>query len=480
MAKVPHGFPGLLGYVRVKRALVLTSLVAIGAVIGALAYRAAARERSYRLLVTSGESALSQDSTLAAIEDFSGAIIIRPDAMLARLRRGETYRRRGDLDLAARDFRAAAALDPTATRPLEALGDVLFLQERFKRAAETFAARLQLDDRSATVRYKLALSRYRDGGIDTALREANQALAIDDQMADAHYLVALCLRDSGQRQPATEALERAIERAPGMIPAREELADLLAASGRNAEQLEQLQILAGLDATHAERQVAVGMAQARAGKTDLAVAILTAALDKAGDPSPVNAAIGRVWLRIAEEGRDRPDALSKALEALERAASALTATSETKALYGRALLLSGQPDAAEQLFQQAAQRYPVDPDALRQLGAVADTLRHPALARSALVTYAALVPSDSDAAASAAKIGALSLQLNDPPGALPWLQRSLAVRPDDVNALAALAEAQLRTEATADARSTLTRGLALEPQNTRLLDIDRRLRRRGA
>ena len=339
-----------------KRALVLTSLVAIGAVIGALAYRAAARERSYRLLVTSGESALSQDSTLAAIEDFSGAIIIRPDAMLARLRRGETYRRRGDLDLAARDFRAAAALDPTATRPLEALGDVLFLQERFKRAAETFETRLQLDDRSSAVRYKLALSRYRDGDIDTALREANRALALDDQIADAHYLVALCLRDSGQRRAAADALERAIEHAPGMIPAREELADLLAASGRSAERLEQLQILAGLDSAHVERQIAVAMAQARAGKTELAVAILTAALDKAVDPSPVNAAIGRVWLRIAEEGRDRTGALSKALEALERAASAVTATSETKALYGRALLLSGQPDAAEQLFQQAAQR----------------------------------------------------------------------------------------------------------------------------
>lgn len=461
-----------------KRAVVLTSLVAIGAVCGAVAYRAAARERSYRLLVTSGESALSQDSTLAAIEDFSGAIIIRPDAMLARLRRGETYRRRGDLDLAARDFRAAAALDPTATRPLEALGDVLFLQERFKRAAETFEARLQLDDRSSVVRYKLALARYRDGALEAALREANWALAADDQLADAHYLVALCLRDSGKRQEAVDALKRAIDRAPGMIPAREELADLLAGSGRHAEQLEQLQILAGMDSTQAERQIAVGMAQARAGRTELAVATLKAALDTAVDPSPVNAAIGRVWLKIAEESHERTDALSAALEALERAASALTATSETKALYGRALLLSGQLDAAEQLFQQATQRYPVDPDALRQLGGVAARLRHPALARSALITYAALDPSDSDAASSAATIGALSIQLNDAQGALPWLQRSLTARPDDLNTLAALAEVQLRTNALDDARSTVARALTLDPQNTRLLDIDRRLRRR--
>ena len=53
--------------------------------------------------------------------------------MLAYLRRGETYQRRGergDLDAAARDFRKAAALDPTATRPLEALGDVLYQLQR--------------------------------------------------------------------------------------------------------------------------------------------------------------------------------------------------------------------------------------------------------------------------------------------------------------------------------------------------------------
>ena len=462
-----------------KRALILTSLLAIGAVCGALAYRAAARERSYRLLVTSGESALAQGATLAAIEDFSGAIIVRPDAMLARLRRGETYRRRGDLDLAARDFRAAANLDPTATRPLEALGDVLFLQERFKRAAETFEARLQLDDRSSAVRYKLALTRYRDGDLDAALRDANLAIALDDQLADAHYLAALCLRDSGRAQAAVAALSQAIARAPGLISAREELADLLASSGRYAEQLEQLQVLAAMDTAHAERQIAVGTAQARAGKTDLAVATLAAALDRAADPSLVNAAIGRIWLHVADDHHDRPDALAKALEALERAASALTATSDTKALYGRALVLSHQFEAAEQVFQQAAERYPVDPDTLRELSTVADTLHHPALARSALITFTALAPSDPEHVRDAMRIGELSLQLSDPAGAIPWLQRSLRSRPDDVQALTLLADAQLRVGAISDARATVQRAIVLDPGNARLLNVSARLRRLG-
>jgi len=76
----------------VKRALVLTALLAIAAVGGALAYRSAARDRSYRVLIASGEAALASGETLAAVEDFSGAIAIRPDAMLAWLRRGAPAR----------------------------------------------------------------------------------------------------------------------------------------------------------------------------------------------------------------------------------------------------------------------------------------------------------------------------------------------------------------------------------------------------
>src|SRR4051794_1015042 len=239
-------------------------LLAIAAVIGALAYRAAARDRSYRVLIASGDAALATNGTLAAIENFSGAIAVRPDAMLARLRRGETYYRRGDLDVAARDFRAAAALDPTATRPLEALGDVLFAQERFKRAADTYEARLRLDDRSAAVRYKLALARYRDGAVDTALAETRRALALDARFADAHYLAALCLRDKGLSDDAVVSLQLAVESAPGLIAARDELADMLASAGRYSEQLEQLQVLAGLDGRRPERQIAIALAQSRA------------------------------------------------------------------------------------------------------------------------------------------------------------------------------------------------------------------------
>ena len=140
-----------------KRAIagmVVLSVLALG---GALAYQAAARDRDYRALLARGDAALRDDQTFGAIEAYSGAVALRPDSMLAHLRRAETYQRRGDLDAASRDFRTAAFLDPTATRPLEELADVLYQRQRFRRAAETYESSLKLDDRSARVSYKLAL-----------------------------------------------------------------------------------------------------------------------------------------------------------------------------------------------------------------------------------------------------------------------------------------------------------------------------------
>jgi tetratricopeptide (TPR) repeat protein len=454
---------------------VLVALVAAAAVGGALAYRAAARDRSYRLLVASGEAALAANEMLSAVESFSGAIAVRPDAMLAHLRRGETYRRHGDLDLAARDFRTAAALDPTATRPLESLADVLFEQRRFKRAIETYEARLQLDDRSAQIRYKLALTHFRNGSVQQAFAEARRAVTMDDRLADAHYLIALCLREQGRTDEAIGALQRALERSPGFIPAHEELADLLGDAGRDAERLEQLEILAGLDSTHSDRQIAVASAQARAGSPDLAVLTLTAAVSKYPNQPQLPAAIGRIWLGLAEDDDERTDALPLALEWLERGASALAATSEMKGLYGRALALSGQFEAAEQVFEQAVERYPVDPATLRQLAAVAGRLGHAQAERRALVNYAALVPNDDESALHASRIGALSLTLNEPVTALPWLQRALSAQPDDADTLGLLADAELRLGRSDDARKSLARALALDPANRKLRDLRRRL-----
>ena len=451
-----------------KRFLAVVVVLGMSAVGAASAYQAVARQRDYRKLLTRGDAALRDDQTFGAIEAYSGAIALRSDSMLAYLRRGETYRRRGDLDAAARDFRKAATVDPSATHPLEALGDVLYQLQRYGNAADTFAQCLRLDDRSARVSYKLALSRHRDGDVDAALAAVNQAVRLDDRMADAYYLLGICLREKRRMTAALPALEKAVALSPGLIVAREELADIFAMLNRRGDELEQLQVLAGLDRDHAERQVAVGLAHARAGHWDLAVLTLGSALERNPDEPQIYRALGQVWL---ERPRDDRAFLSKARQALERAAASANAGSDVLTLYGRALLQDGDVDGAEQTLQQAIKRYPIDPAAFLLYASTAEKQNHLDGAREALILYGSIVSDDRDFAGRAARIAALSLRLNDPDTAVDWLDRAASASPGDPRLLALLADAELRAGDAEAANATIARGLQKDPTNAALKNL---------
>ena len=451
-----------------KRFLAVVVVLGMSAVGAASAYQAVARQRDYRIQLTRGDAALRDDQTFGAIEAYSGAIALRSDSMLAYLRRGETYRRRGDLDAAARDLRKAAALDPSATHPLEALGDVLYQLQRYGNAADTFAQYLRLDDRSARVGYKLALSRYRDGDVNAALTAVNQVVRLDDRMADAYYLLGICLREKRRMADALPALEKAVALSPGLIAAREELADVFAALNRRSDELEQLQVLAGLDRDHAERQVAVGLAHARAGHWDLAVLTLSSALERHPAEPQIYRALGQVWL---ERPRDDRAFLSKARQALERAAASANAGSDVLTLYGRALLQDGDVDGAEQTLQQAIKRYPIDPAAFLLYASTAEKQNHLDGAREALILYGSIVSDDRDFAGRAARIAALSLRLNDPDTAVDWLDRAASASPGDLRLLALLADAELRAGDSEAANATIARGLQKDPTNAALKNL---------
>ena len=457
-----------------KRGIVVIAVLALAGVAAAAAYQAVARQRDYAALLTRGDAALRDDQTFGAIEAYSGAIALRPDSMLAHLRRGQTYQRRGDrgdLEAAARDFHKAAALDSTATRPLEALGDVLYQLQRYARAAEAYESYLRLDDRSPRVTYRLALARYRQGDVDAAVAALGDTVRLDDRMADAHYLLGMCLRDMHRLPDAVRAFEKAVALEPGMLAAREELADLYRALDRRAEELGQLQILAGLDRDRVERQVAVGMAHARAGRWDLAILTLGSALERNPNEPEIFRALGEVWL---ERPRDDRAFLSKAREALERVAASPAATSRALTLYARALLQDGDAPGAERALQEATTRFPIEPQALLLYASTAEKLGHVEPARTALVQYGALTASDGDLVARAAQIATLSLRLNDPRTAVHWLSKATAASPNDARLLASLAEAQIRAGDRDAAQATIAHGLEKDPGSAALLAVARR------
>lgn len=371
-----------------KRPVILSVAVAATVVAAVLVWMDARREREFRRLIAVGDAALAADRTFDAIEAFSGALALKPQSMLASLKRGDTYRRRGEYTAALRDLGQAAFLDPAAPRPIELIGDVQTALGQYAAAAAEYQRYLAFDDRAPGVLYKLALAHYRNGMAAAAVDPLRRAVAIDDRFAEAHYLLGLSLRET-DRQQSLRALRRALEVNPTFAAAREELARVYEQMGRWQEAIDELEALAALEPSRPERFVNVGLAYARIGRPETAVLTLGRAADRHPDATVVFTALGRIWLTMAEAQKD-PIALGKALEALQPAAAQADAVSETRSLYGRALALSGNMVAAERMLLQAVAIRPVDPSAYRYLAEVAQRLGHSTVASDAAAKYAVL------------------------------------------------------------------------------------------
>ena len=373
------------------RRFLLVLLVLLVGMAGVFLYNGLAREGEYQRLIAAGDQTLREEQTFLAIEAYSGAIALNRSSMLAYLKRGETYRLRGDLPAALRDLSRAAELDPMATRPIEQLGDVTYTMELYERAAEHYAGYVRLDDQNPHVLYKLALSSERDGRIGRAIPLLRQATELDPRFAEAHYLLGLCLREQQRVEEARDTLRRAVELSPGFLKAREALADVHRTLGETREELQQLDALAALDQDRPERHVTRGLAYARAGQTELAVLALGRAAEEHPDQPLVYAALGRVWLGIATARNDRVS-LSKALEALQ-SIPLTTASSEALTLLGHALELDGDLDGARRVLRQATERFPLDPSSFLRLARLEEREQNWGEAQRLRASYEALTGS---------------------------------------------------------------------------------------
>ena len=450
---------------------VAMTVVAAGLIVAGVAFH---RDVRYRDLVASGNRALSTDQTFAAIEAFSGAIALKGDSMVAYLRRGEAYRKRGELDAAVRDLRSAIRLDPSAVRPAELLGDVNYDLGRFAKAAESYRQAAEIDDRDTRVQYKLGLALYRSGDAAGALAPLQRVTGLDPRMADAHYVLGLCLRSANRPTAAVQALERAVAAAPGLLAAREELATAYADSGRMQEAVAQYEAIAALEPERPERQAAVALAQARAGHTDLAVGVLGRAAQRYPDNAVIYTALGRVWFEAAARARDRVG-LQKAVEALEPVTRGAAVSGDALALYGQALVLSGDLLRGENALRRAADLLPVAPDTLIWLADAAERLGYYPVVRMALERWAAIAPeSNPNLPAVYERVGDLAKRMGDTTAAVnAW--RIAAGPSASPGFLARLADAEMTVGDADAARKTVARGLGKDPRNPTLLALQKRL-----
>jgi predicted Zn-dependent protease len=169
--------------------------------------------------------------------------------------------------------------------------------------------------------------------------------------------------------------------------------------------------------------------------------------------------------------------LTKALAALQEAVGN-DDSSEALTLFGRALLLTNDADAAERMLQDATEKKPVDPLAFSYLADAAERLDHPAVARQALLDYEALrgdEPDDRRKIAFATRLGDLSSRMQDMPAAAAYFLR--AAQGSDPALLARAADAQLRAGNVDAAWDTASKAMEKDPANALALSVQRRIAR---
>ena len=455
------------------RWLAIGVLLVVG-MAGVFLYTGMTRDSEYRRLVAAGDKALEEDRVFPALEAFSGAIALQSESMLAYLKRGETYQRRGDLSAALRDLTRARALAPEATRPLERLGDVSQALGRHEEAAGYYAAYVALDDRIPRVLYKQALANHRAGRTTRSIPLLRQVVELAPEMPEAHYLLGIGLWDQNQLDAAADALQQAVALAPGVASTREALSGVFAAAGQLNRQVEQLEALAALEPDRADRDVDLGLAYAAVGRTDMAVLALGRAAEEHPEQPLVYAALGKVWLDIARTTNDHI-ALGKALGAL-RSIPVGTASSATLTLLARALLLTGDPDAALTALERATERFPVDPGAFVELAGLVEAQGDNTRARQLLIAHDALTVNAPIArrVARLTRIADLSLMLGDPADAAVRFGQARALGDPSARLLVRLADAEWRAGDHATARSVIADGIAMYPQDRYLRTLRRR------
>ena len=457
-----------------RRALVALALVAAAGVAGALAYASYTTEQDFVRLVAAGDQAAAQERSFEALEAYSGALALVPDAVVAYLKRGRVYQLQGEAEAALRDLRRAAELDPSATRPLEWLGDISLELNRVDRAAEYFERYIALDDRNARVLYKLGVARYRGGAHREALQVLDQALQIDKALTDAGFLRGLCLRDLGQPGDARIALETVVAATPGARGPREALAEVYASLGEHQRAIDTLESLSALDPSRPEPLVTVGLAYASSGRDTQALQILSRAVERFPESPDVYGALGHVWLTLAERHTDR-GALARAIDALNEAATHATASSAALSDLGRALTLAGDYPGAERVLRQAVARLPASTEAFLRLAAVTERQGRLTEARDALLQYTAIIGDREPVSAVATRIADLSLRIGEPLLAARWLDRAIDENGPSPALLARLADAAWRGGDIPRARAAIAAGLELSPDHAALLALRRRV-----
>jgi tetratricopeptide (TPR) repeat protein len=420
-------------------------------------------EQTLRALATSppsagdasGASLRTQASRFLAIVGLRTA---RPQVAVAALRPITTaapemevllahaYRAAGDFPAAEASYQRARNAEPARREPLLGSAELYLEWGRPEAAIRllTEAGRRGPVDGQQWLWLSRAFA-AKKGGLDSAALCASNAMKLDPKNAAVYYQAGLLFSRKGDHMAAANQFAQALRLDPRHAESLRDLASELRALGLS-------RLARGRMADFYELR----------GQPDRVIAALTA--DHAS-PTPDVATTLRVVRSYTQ--------LQQPKQAAQVTEQALKAFGDDPALLSQAMLiqlLAGSRDALEALCRRVERRYPRSGEPAWFRGRMAMVEARPA---EAVHQFEIAVAREPRRAMFSGALGDAYAAVPTPENlrrALPWLERAVALNPNDASTRRRLAELLMRTGQPEAARLQLLRSLDIEPSQTAALN----------
>jgi len=357
-----------------------------------------------------------------------------PNNLYARKLLTSALLKSGQAQRAAEVVQAGLEQAPDDSELVALAGEVYMQSNDFAKAAQYFEKAAQLDPKSAGVRTELGMSRLAAGDSDRALADLESAAQLDSGKFDANILLVTTYLQRANYDKALQAAAALETKQPDNPLTYNLTAAIYVGKKDTANARKNLEHALQLQPTYVPAAINLAQLDLQEKNPQAARGRLETILEK--DKNNVQALVGLVNLgaRIGATPQEQ-------IAWLERAHTASPSTLQLQLMLARLYAQTGDAKKALDIAQQAQAAAPNNPTVLDTLGTVQIGAGEKEQALATYAKLAALQPNSPLALYRQAMAQAINA---DPVAAARTLKMALALKPDFIEAEAALVDLQVR------------------------------------
>lgn len=241
----------------------------------------------------------AQNQEVDPIEALNERIIAKPNDPNLYLRRAMAYRDKRMMPLAIRDVERALAIDSTVSYFHTVRGELEFQSGQLRDARLSLEKAVRLDETNTEALLKLSETNYLLRRYDEALTYTNDALRINDKLAQGYFIKGFIYKELGDTTLAKSSFQTATEVNPDHYEAYMELGNLSAYQG-DPLALEYFTTALEIKPKSAEALYSLGMFYQAGQKIDEAIAVYRQLIET--DPSNFLGYYNTGYLNLTELG----------------------------------------------------------------------------------------------------------------------------------------------------------------------------------